>query len=306
MNAIEAIELYKKFNNIIAVNNVSFNVKEGEIFGFLGPNGAGKTTTIRILTGLLKPEHGEAKIMGYNIHENPIKAKMMIGVVPEEANPYPDLSTWDNLILVANLYGISKNNAEGKASQLLKLLDLYEIRNRKARNLSKGMKQKLLVGMALISDPKILFLDEPTVGLDVLSARKIRNLILELKQNKTTVFLTTHNVEEAGALCDRIAIIKNGKIIALGNPEELKIKAGLYTYVTIVFDKKIDEHNAKLFFNPWEFEIKDSKLLIICNEPANLIVKAVEYAKINGLEIIDIRVSPPNLEDVFVKITGEE
>jgi ABC-2 type transport system ATP-binding protein len=184
MNAIEAINLYKRFGNVIAVNDVSFNVKEGEIFGFLGPNGAGKTTTIRILTGLLKPDHGEARIMDYNIHENPIEAKMLIGVVPEEANPYPDLSTWDNLMLVASLYGISKYEAKEKASQLLKLLDLYEVRKRKARNLSKGMKQKLLVSMALINDPKVLFLDEPTVGLDVLSARKIRNLILELKKNR--------------------------------------------------------------------------------------------------------------------------
>ena len=306
MNAIEAINLYKRFGNVIAVNDVSFNVKEGEIFGFLGPNGAGKTTTIRMLIGLLKPDHGEARIMDYNIHENPIEAKMLIGVVPEEANPYPDLSTWDNLMLVASLYGISKYEAKEKASQLLKLLDLYEVRKRKARNLSKGMKQKLLVSMALINDPKVLFLDEPTVGLDVLSARKIRNLILELKKNKTTVFLTTHNVEEAGFLCDRIAIIRNGKIIALGSPEELKIKAGLYTYVSIVFDKKINEHDVKSFLNSFEYKIQDSKLLIICNEPANLIVKAVEYARINGLKIIDVQVSPPNLEDVFIKITGGE
>jgi ABC-2 type transport system ATP-binding protein len=225
MNAIEAVDLMKRFGGVTAVNGVSFKVREGEIFGLLGPNGAGKTTTIRMLTGLLKPDAGRAAIMEYDVMEESIKAKMLVGVVPEEANPYPDLSAWDNLVLVGRLYGLPDSEIKRKATSLLKLLDLYDMRERKAKNLSKGQRQKLLIAMALISDPKVLFLDEPTGGLDVLSARKIRELILELRKEGITVFLTTHNIEEAGELCGRVAIIRNGRIVAEGSPDELKISA---------------------------------------------------------------------------------
>jgi ABC-2 type transport system ATP-binding protein len=305
MDAIEAMGLHKKFGNVTAVDGVSFKVKEGEIFGFLGPNGAGKTTTIRMLTGLLKPDKGYATIMGYKIMEEPIKAKMLMGVVPEEANPYPDLSSWDNLMLVGRLYGLSKRDIKDKASRLLKLLGLYEIMERRAKNLSKGQRQKLLVAMALINDPKVLFLDEPTGGLDVLNARKIRELILELKKDGVTVFLTTHNVEEAGALCDRIAIIKDGRIVELGSPEELKIKVGAYTYVAITFNRAIEEDELS-FLKSCEYKLQASRLLIVCARPVEAIVKAIEFAKAVGLEILDIRISSPTLEDVFVKVAKGE
>jgi len=305
MDAIEAMGLHKKFGNVTAVDGVSFKVKEGEIFGFLGPNGAGKTTTIRMLTGLLKPDKGYATIMGYKIMEEPIKAKMLMGVVPEEANPYPDLSSWDNLMLVGRLYGLSKRDIKDKASRLLKLLGLYEIMERRAKNLSKGQRQKLLVAMALINDPKVLFLDEPTGGLNVLNARKIRELILELKKDGVTVFLTTHNVEEAGALCDRIAIIKDGRIVELGSPEELKIKVGAYTYVAITFNRAIEEDELS-FLKSCEYKLQASRLLIVCARPVEAIVKAIEFAKAVGLEILDIRISSPTLEDVFVKVAKGE
>lgn len=305
MDAIEAVDLQKKFGNVTAVNSVSFKVKEGEIFGFLGPNGAGKTTTIRMLTGLLKPDRGYAMIMGYNVIDEPIKAKMLVGVVPEEANPYPDLSSWDNLVLVGRLYGLSGRDIKDRASKMLKLLGLYDIMDRKAKNLSKGQRQKLLVAMALINNPKVLFLDEPTGGLDVLSARMIRELILELKRNGVTVFLTTHNVEEAGALCDRIAIIKNGRIVELGSPDELKIKVGAYTYVTITFNRAL-EGRELVFLEPCEYKVQASKLLIVCSKPVEAIVKAVEFAKEAGLEVLDIRISSPTLEDVFVKVAKGE
>jgi len=305
MDAIEALDLHKRFGNVVAVEGVSFQIGEGEIFGFLGPNGAGKTTTIRMLTGILKPDRGKARIMGYDVNRSPVEAKMLVGVVPEEANPYPDLSAWDNLVLVGRLYGLSRSHIEEKASRLLKLLDLYEIRERKAKNLSKGLRQKLLVAMALINDPKVLFLDEPTGGLDVLSARKIRELILELKKSGITTFLTTHNVEEAGALCDRIAIIKAGHVVELGSPEELKIKAGAYTYVSVSFDR-IEEGCDLSFLEPFEYKLQGSRLLIVCSRPADVIVETVEYARARGLKILDIKISPPTLEDVFVKVAKGE
>ncbi len=304
MSAIEAVNLHKRFGSVSAVNGVSFKVKEGEIFGFLGPNGAGKTTTIRILTGILKPDSGEARIMGYDVHKDPVKARMLTGVVPEEANPYPDLSAWDNLMLVGYLYGLSKHTASERAARLLKLLDLYEVRERKARSLSKGMRQKLLVAMALIGEPKVLFLDEPTSGLDVLSARKIRSLILDLKNNGVTILLTTHNVEEAGELCDRISIINGGQIVETGSPDDLMIKSGLYTYISVKFDRQVDPEDAGQFFKDWEHRVQGSRILVICKESAEPIVRVVEYAKARSLSIIDIHTSPPNLEDVFVKIIG--
>jgi len=305
MNVIEAVNLYKRFGRIPAVNGVSLKVEQGEIFGFLGPNGAGKTTTIRILTGILEPDGGEARIMGYDVHRHPVEARMSIGVVPEEANPYPDLSVWDNLMLVGRLYGLSKRTIDDRASRLLKLLDLYEARNRKAGSLSKGMRQKLLVAMALIGEPKVLFLDEPTSGLDVLSARKIRSLILDLKKNGVTILLTTHNVDEAGELCDRIAIINGGQIVETGTPDDLRIKSGLYTYVSVKFDREIDPEDAGKFFKAREHVIQDSRIILISKESADTIVKVVEYAKARSLRIVDIHTSPPSLEDVFVKIIGE-
>jgi ABC-2 type transport system ATP-binding protein len=303
MNAVEAVDLYKKFGDVVAVNGVSLKVDEGEIFGFLGPNGAGKTTTIRMLTGILRPDRGEARIMGYDVYREPVKARMSLGVVPEEANPYPDLSAWDNLTLVGRLYGLPRRTVEERALSLLILLGLNDARGRKAKNLSKGMRQKLLVAMALIGEPKVLFLDEPTAGLDVLSARKIRSLILDLRRKGVTILLTTHNVEEAGSLCDRIAIINNGRIVETGSPDDLRIKSELYTYVSVTFDREVEE-DAKQFFNAWEHRIQNSRLLIICREPAAPIVKVVEYAKVKGLNIVDIHTSPPSFEEIFVKVIG--
>jgi ABC-2 type transport system ATP-binding protein len=305
MNAIEAVDLMKRFGGVTAVNGVSFKVREGEIFGLLGPNGAGKTTTIRMLTGLLKPDAGRAAIMEYDVMEESIKAKMLVGVVPEEANPYPDLSAWDNLVLVGRLYGLPDSEIKRKATSLLKLLDLYDMRERKAKNLSKGQRQKLLIAMALISDPKVLFLDEPTGGLDVLSARKIRELILELRKEGITVFLTTHNIEEAGELCGRVAIIRNGRIVAEGSPDELKISAEAYTYVTITFSEALEGGKLE-FLEPYEYRLQSSKLSIVCAKPVEVVVKAIEFAKKNGLEILDIKISPPSFEEVFVRLATEE
>jgi len=302
VKAIDALDLYKRFGSIVAVDSVSFQVEEGEIFGLLGPNGAGKTTTIRMLTGILKPDRGEARIMGYNIHKDPVKARMLIGVVPEEANPYPDLSAWDNLMLVGRLYGLPKHAVGDRASSLLRLLDLYDARKRRAGNLSKGMRQKLLVAMALIGEPKVLFLDEPTSGLDVLSTRKIRSLILDLKKNGVTILLTTHNVEEAGTLCDRILIINGGRVVEMGTPEDLRIKSGLYTYVSVTLNRAVDEKDAAGFFDEWDYRIQGSRILFVCSDPTKLMVRIVEYAKAKGLDIVNISTAPPSLEDVFVKV----
>jgi ABC-2 type transport system ATP-binding protein len=190
-------ELTKRYGNVTAVDRISFEVEKGEVFGFLGPNGAGKTTTIRILTGLIKPDGGKAFVAGYDVLENPIEVKQRIGVVPEVSNAYVDLTAWENLLLVGRLCGVPSQELKENAIKLLKEFGLYEVKDKLVRAFSKGMKQRLLLCMALINDPEVLFLDEPTSGLDVESARLLREKIVEYNKSGKTIFLSTYNMEEA-------------------------------------------------------------------------------------------------------------
>jgi len=207
ITAIRVSSLSKYFSEIRAVDGISFEVKKGELFGFLGPNGAGKTTTQRMLTGVLKPDSGTIHIMEFNLFKNPFDAKMLMGIVPEMSNTYIDLSAWDNLMLMGELYGVPKRKRKQKAMELLELFGLGDRKDQKTKGFSKGMKQRLILAMALIHEPKLLFLDEPTSGLDVQSARLIRNLVRELNQNGVTVFLTTHNIEEANQICSLRSVV---------------------------------------------------------------------------------------------------
>ncbi|MGB9694316.1 MAG: ABC transporter ATP-binding protein, partial [Caldisericaceae bacterium] len=234
--AISVHNLTKRYGDITAVDNISFEVKQGEIFGFLGPNGAGKTTTIRILTGIIKPDEGKAAIMGHDIEKEPLQAKQIMGIVPEMSNAYIDLSAWDNLMIIGELYGVPKKQRAERAKRLLEKFGLYDRRNQLVRGFSKGMKQRLILCMALINEPAILFLDEPTSGLDVESAKIIREMITELNNAGTTVFLTTHNMEEANKLCDRIAIINHGRIAAIDTPEKLRVKSSGLQSIEASFD----------------------------------------------------------------------
>ena len=303
---VEAKRLYKRFGNVIAVNNVSFEIYEGEIFGLLGPNGAGKTTTIRMLTGILKPDRGEAKILGYDMAKESLIAKKYIGVVPEEANPYPDLTVWDNMVLVGRLHGLSKNEIRKVSEELLDLLGIIDFRDRKAKTLSKGTRQKLLIAMALINKPKVLFLDEPTSGLDVMSAKKIRGVIRELRNEGVTIFLTTHNIEEAGNICDRVAILKKGKIIAMGDPDQLKIRMSKNVYLSVVFSNEPSKNELERFIKPYEFVLHNKKLTIITENLNDAIVKLSNYIAATRNKVLSIQTTQPSFEEVFLRILGEE
>lgn len=204
INAIGVTSLTKTFNGLEAVDNIGLHVRKGEFFGFLGPNGAGKTTTIRMLTGLLTPDSGDIFIDGVDIRKNPIKAKMKIGVIPEMGNIYVDLTAKQNIILSGRFYGISKKELEKKTDALLDQFELYERKDDIVKTFSKGMKQRVNIASAIVHDPEILFLDEPTSGLDVQSQRLIKNIIKQMNQRGTTIFLTTHNIEEANILCERV------------------------------------------------------------------------------------------------------
>jgi len=218
---IDVSDLTKIYRDFPAVNHLNFKVKRGEIFGFLGPNGAGKTTTIKMLTGLIKPTKGTATIQGKDIRTQIVKIKKTIGVVTEDSNLYNELSVFDNLQFVGQLYGVPKSNLKKRIDELLKRFDLESKREAKFAKLSKGMKTKVIIAAALIHSPQVVFLDEPTTGLDVLSARILRALIKELKALGVTIFLTTHYIEEAEQLCDRVAIIVNGTLKTVDTPQNL-------------------------------------------------------------------------------------
>jgi ABC-2 type transport system ATP-binding protein len=235
--AIEVKGLTKLFGQLVAVDHVSFQVNQGEFFGFLGPNGAGKTTTIRMLTGIIKKNSGEAFVMGYP--SGSIRAKQLSEVMPELSNAYMDLTAWGNLMLIAELYRISVKRAKERAESLLQQVGLFERKDSLASTYSMGMRKRLILCMALLSNPQILFLDEPTSGLDVQSVRFMRALLRNLKQQGKTIFLTTHNMDEAAAMCERVAIISQGKIVALDSPDKLSITAGRVYLIDVSFDKTV-------------------------------------------------------------------
>ena len=222
--AIEVSNLTKYYDNFLVVDHINFKVKKGEVFGFLGPNGAGKTTTIKMLTGLAKPSEGTAKIDEKDIIKQIVDIKKMIGVVTEDSNLYDELSVADNLKFMGQLYGVSTLERERKIEELLKRFGLENKKDVKFAKLSKGMKRKVTIAAALVHKPKILFLDEPTTGLDVLSARVLRSMIKQLNKVGVTIFLTTHYIEEAEQLCDTVAIIVDGKIKTVDKPKNLKLK----------------------------------------------------------------------------------
>jgi ABC-2 type transport system ATP-binding protein len=236
--AIEVHDLTKTYGQITAVDHINFEVKKGEFFGFLGPNGAGKTTTIRMLTGVIKRDNGDASIMGFPAGS--IRAKQISGVMPELSNAYMDLTAWGNLMLMAEIYRIPVKQAKERSESLLQQLGLYERKDSLASTYSMGMRKRLVLSMALLNDPQLLFLDEPTSGLDVQSVRFMRALLRNLKQEGKTVFFTTHNMEEAAEMCERVAIINHGKIVALDSPDKLSITAGRIYLVDVSFDKPLN------------------------------------------------------------------
>jgi len=304
-NAIEAINLTKYYDDLLAVEHINFEVKKAEIFGFLGPNGAGKTTTIRMLTSLTKPTDGTAKIFGHDIQGETIVAKKYMGIVPEISNVYDDLSAWDNLMFTGELYQVSRAEREKRAKELLEMFGLYDRRKEKAKGFSKGMKRRLTIVMGLINNPQLLFLDEPTSGLDVQSVLIIRDIVRELNQKGVTIFLTTHNIEKANVTCDRVAIIHKGKIAAIDTPEKLKKTIQSVQSVEVAFDNASPKVLKELENIPFVNQVRKEgdKFRLYTHDPANVLSGLWEYSKTNNLKPISLSTLGPSLEDVFVKLT---
>lgn len=303
-NIIVANSLLKKFNNVAAVNHITFSVKKGEIFGFLGPNGAGKTTTIRMLTGLIIQDSGDAFIDGIDIKKNPIKAKSKMGVIPELGNVYVDLTPKQNIILSGRFYGFPRKELEKRTEDLLKLFELYERRDDLVKTFSKGMQQRVNIASAIVHDPEILFLDEPTSGLDVQSQRLIRNIIKKMNDRGVTIFLTTHNIEEANILCTRVGVINKGKIAAIDTPERLKKTFDETRSVEISFNKLFDIgliENGELVNR---IEKLGDKLKIYTDNPDKLIKYVAGFAEDQNLAFTSLEICGASLEDIFVKLTS--
>ncbi|MFP4005593.1 MAG: ATP-binding cassette domain-containing protein [Candidatus Hadarchaeia archaeon] len=300
---IKAKKLHKKFDGINAVDGVSFSVKEGEVFGFLGPNGAGKTTTVRIITGIINPDSGKAQINGINVQENPSKAKEKIGISPEVPNAYIDLNGWQNMMLMGELYGVSKDEREQRGKDLLELFGLSDRKGSKVKGYSKGMQQRLVLAMALIHDPSVLFLDEPTAGLDVQSQRLIKKRIREMNENNKTIFLTTHNIPVANELCDRVAIINHGKIAAIDTPEKLKKIIQETQSVEVSFEESTGDLNLGKLDTVEKIEKRGDKFRIYTRFPVETIELLLNLARQNDKNILSLKTLGPSLEDAFVELT---
>lgn len=244
MNAIQTVNLSKHYESTVALNNLNLSVEKGELFALLGVNGAGKTTTIKMLCCLSEPTSGDAFILGKSILREPNAVKQLINVSPQETAVARILSVKENLIMIAKIYGIDADKANEKADQMIETFHLHEVKDKKASTLSGGMQRRLSIAMALITDPKILFLDEPTLGLDVLARRELWNAIRKLK-GKITIILTTHYMEEAEALSDRIGILYKGELKAVGTASELMAVSNTKTFedafVALVSDEEVQQ-----------------------------------------------------------------
>ena len=288
------------------MDHIDFKVRKGDVFGFLGPNGAGKTTTIRMLTGISIPTEGTATIMGYDIQNESVEAKEQMGIVPDVSNVYNELSAWDNLIFTGKLYDMPKAYREKRAEELLRMFDLLDRCKEKVQGFSRGMKRRICIAMALMNRSHILFLDEPTSGLDIQSVLVIRDLITRLNQQGLTVFLTTHNIEEASQMCDHVAIINHGRIVAIDTPEKLKRTVENLQSVEVAFETAPPNvlNELKEFPNVSNVVKEGDKFRLITNAPSSVLTSMWNYTQEINLRLITVNTLGPSLEDVFVRLTG--
>lgn len=308
MDIVSVTNLKKTYGNFTAVNGVDFSIRQGEIFGFLGPNGAGKTSTINMMIGLSRPTDGTITINGIDARKQTKKAQSIMGIVPDESNLYDEMDGFDNLCFCASLYGMKKEEREPQAKRLLEQFRLTEAGKRPFKAYSKGMRRKLTIAAAIIHSPQILFLDEPTTGIDVESARQIRELIIELKNQGTTVFITTHYIEDAQRICDRIAFIVFGEIVAMGSVPELMKSISHGFMIQLAAQDNIIHYAADLQarFEGCSVSAGQNNSLVMVSKERIPLLPVMQYFDEKGIVIYEAKQLLPTLEDVFVKVTGIE
>tara|TARA_B100001971_G_C18235374_1_gene566753 strand:+ start:316 stop:1302 length:987 start_codon:yes stop_codon:yes gene_type:complete len=306
--AIEVVGLTKRYDKVDAISDISFQIKAGEIFGLLGPNGAGKTTTTRILITILKPTSGTAKIHGHDIVDDPTTVRQMIGYVPQERAIDRFLTGREHLLLLSSLYHLPKHDTDRRIDEILKLVNLEEQADHPARNYSGGMKRKLDIACGLIPNPKVLFLDEPTLGLDVESRFRIWEHVRDLKKRGITVVMTTNYLDEADQLCDRIAVMDGGRIRVIGAPAELKANlGGALISVTIgEHERSLDELTTALKALPdvRKVNANGTCLQIFIETPERALSPVLQSVMTVGHRVESIDYHRPCLDDVFVAHTG--
>ncbi len=304
--AVEVEDLVKAFGDFVAVDHLSFQVRRGEIFGFLGPNGAGKSTTIRMLCGLLMPTSGRGKVAGFDLHEEPEKIKQVIGYMSQKFSLYDDLTVEENLHFYGGIYGLSGKRQREREKEALERAGLQELRNRMTRTLSTGWKQRLALTCALLHQPEIVFLDEPTSGVDPIARRNFWKLIQELAEKGVTVFVTTHYMDEA-EYCHRLAMIFQGKIVALGTPTELKMKT-LFKGVLEVTCEPLLTALDLLKRADWTSEaaVFGDGLHVIGKEGVDSEQEIKSLFEKHRIDLKRMAWIPPSLEDVFVTLIQKE
>ena len=310
MYSIETKSLTKSFGDLVAVNDISFSVEKGEIFGFLGPNGAGKSTTMMIFTTLLKPTNGNALVGGFDVLKNPKQVRENIGFVQQETTVDEYLSGRENLLLQAKLNHIPKNEINQRIDEVLDLIELSDKQDEAVVTYSGGMRKRLDIAGGLLHHPRVLFLDEPTVGLDIQTRRKIWQYIKKIHtQFDMTIFLTTHYMEEADSLCDRIGIIDHGKIQVIDTPKNMKNDLG-NEIISLVIESNTNYDSFLLELKKIEFIKKinedDSKLTLFTSNGTEVIPKIFQISSDLGIKIKSISLTQPTLDDVFISYTGHE
>ena len=309
MSAIlEVHDLVKKYGDFTAVKGISFDIKEGEIFSLLGPNGAGKTTTISMLSTLYTPTSGDATIGGHSITKNPMAVKQVIGVVPQEIALYEDLTARENLIFWGQMYGLSSKPLTSRVDEVLEQIGLTDKAKNKVKTYSGGMKRRVNIGVGLLHKPRLLFMDEPTVGIDPQSRRAILDTVKDLNRQGMTVLYTTHYMEEAQELSDRVGIIDHGELIALGTQKELTQQVG--EAETLILHLAENEDPTALV-NPFkeikgvlEANVTDHQISVITPSAAMILAPVVSKANERGVKIHSMEIREPNLEAVFLHLTG--
>jgi ABC-2 type transport system ATP-binding protein len=304
--AVEVEDLIKTFGNFVAVDHIHFQVERGEIFGFLGPNGAGKSTTIRMLCGLLMPTSGKGRVAGFDIMEEPEKVKQVIGYMSQKFSLYEDLTVIENLHFFGGIYGLSGSLQKEREEQALEMAELKELRDRMTRTLAVGWKQRLALGCAILHQPSILFLDEPTSGVDPISRRNFWSLIRQMGEKGITTFVTTHYMDEA-EYCDRLALIYRGKIIALGTPSQLKLKTLSQGVMEVECDPLITALDL-LKKEAWvsEAAVFGDSLHVIGKEGVDLEKEVNALFQRQGILLKRMERIKPSLEDVFVSLITKE
>ncbi len=307
MHAIEVKNLHKAFGDLKAVHGVSFEVAQGEIFSLLGPNGAGKTTTISMLSCLLRPDEGEALVMGHSIKDDQMGVKAALGVVPQEIALYNDLSARENLTFWGKMYGLRGAALKKRVEEVLEIIGLTDRARDRVGKYSGGMKRRVNIGVALLHKPKVIYMDEPTVGIDPQSRRNILDSVVALKNQGMTVLYTTHYMEEAQELSDHIAIMDTGKIIAYGTHDELVKIVGQMDRITLTVstDGGYVAEAWKAVGGVKQVKAEDGTIIVLADDSNQVLPSLFETASAQGARITSVDIQEPNLEAVFLHLTGK-